>query len=73
MYKHTFYYFLGNKKYPEIYILHKRAHWELISCLMHFVIQILCRNYFTIWREDCDGDGEEEEENDDDEEENDDE
>ena len=21
MYKHTFYYFLGNKKYPEIYIL----------------------------------------------------
>ena len=22
MYKHTFYYFLGNKKYPEIYILH---------------------------------------------------
>ena len=40
---------------------------------MHFVIQILCRNYFTIWREDCDGDGEEEEENDDDEEENDDE
>ena len=23
MYKHTFYYFLGNKKYPEIYILLK--------------------------------------------------
>ena len=23
MYKHTFYYFLGNKKYPEIYILPK--------------------------------------------------
>ena len=24
MYKHTFYYFLGNKKYPEIYILQKQ-------------------------------------------------
>ena len=23
MCKHTFYYFLGNKKYPEIYILHE--------------------------------------------------
>ena len=27
MYKHTFYYFLGNKKYPEIYILHLRCHF----------------------------------------------
>ena len=25
MYKHTFYYFLGNKKYPEIYILHTKT------------------------------------------------
>ena len=24
MYKHTFYYFLGNKKYPEIYILPRK-------------------------------------------------
>ena len=30
MYKHTFYYFLGNKKYPEIYILQawKTQHTE---------------------------------------------
>ena len=27
MYKHTFYYFLGNKKYPEIYILHIYSKW----------------------------------------------
>ena len=29
MYKHTFYYFLGNKKYPEIYILlkHTNSHF----------------------------------------------
>ena len=25
MYKHTFYYFLGNKKYPEIYILQQNC------------------------------------------------
>jgi len=24
MYKHTFYYLSGNKKYPEIYILHNQ-------------------------------------------------
>ena len=36
MYKHTFYYFLGNKKYPEIYILLKRMNIPflyLFSCI----------------------------------------
>ena len=28
IYKHTFYYFLGNKKYPEIYILHTDGDWD---------------------------------------------
>ena len=33
MYKHTFYYFLGNKKYPEIYIL-----WHFMTFdIWHFV------------------------------------
>ena len=33
MYKHTFYYFLGNKKYPEIYIL---LHYFLAEINPHF-------------------------------------
>ena len=28
MYKHTFYYFLGNKKYPGIYILQAKAYFS---------------------------------------------
>ena len=35
MYKHTFYYFLGNKKYPEIYIL-PNYHVELLH-YMHLM------------------------------------
>ena len=30
MHKHTFYYFLGNKKYPDIYILFKDNFWSIL-------------------------------------------
>ena len=40
MYKHTFYYFLGNKKYPEIYILQVQDIWN---------IEIWQNTYFKFW------------------------
>ena len=36
MYKHTFYYFLGNKKYPEIYILHYEWQCVILNSVYSF-------------------------------------
>ena len=43
MYKHTFYYFSGNKKYPEIYILRLKTLLDTLtySALIQFQAVIL--------------------------------
>ena len=45
MYKHTFYYFLGNKKYPEIYILRQNYPYFLLK----FASLDNGRNEFYAW------------------------
>ena len=45
MYKHTFYYFLGNKKYPEIYILPMNFH----HIFRKQILLILCQMFRKAW------------------------
>ena len=47
MYKHTFYYFLGNKKYPEIYILQEKS--VLIFLWQGFPLLVKVLRFWFSW------------------------
>ena len=44
MYKHTFHYFLGNKKYPEIHILCGSSTVDVVHMQAQMHMQVLGRN-----------------------------